>query len=121
MKYEHHLFICTNKRPENDARGCCAAKGSEEIVSFFKEELSKRGLKGKVRANAAGCLDACAMGPSVVIYPEGVWYTVRSREEALAVIDRHLMRQEIIEEMLMPAPWAKGQRHEGSLSTPLFK
>ena len=108
MKYQHHLFVCTNRRPEDNPKGCCASKGSEALLAFFKEEVQKRGLKGTVRVNQAGCLDACAMGPSVVIYPEGVWYTVRTEEEALAVIDRHLIRQEVINEMLMPAPWAKG-------------
>jgi len=108
MKYQYHLFVCTNRRPDGNPKGCCASKGSEGLLSFFKEEVSKRGLKGTVRVNQAGCLDACDMGPSIVIYPEGVWYTVRTQEDVLAVIDRHLVQKEIVEEMLMPAPWAKG-------------
>ena len=109
MKYQHHIFVCTNRRSDDNPKGCCAAKGSEALLSFFKEEVQKRGLKGKVRVNQAGCLDTCAMGPSIVIYPEAIWYTVRTEEDILAVIDRHLIQNKIVEEMLMPAPWAFGK------------
>jgi len=109
-KYQHHVFICTNKRAEGDPKGCCASKGSEEILAAFKEEVAKRGLKGTVRANQAGCLDTCAMGPSVVIYPEGVWYTVKTREDVLEVIERHLLTGEVVERLLMPTAWAKGMK-----------
>jgi len=107
-KYTHHIFICMNKRAEDDPRGCCASRGAAEIRETFKAELARRGLKGKVRANQAGCLDACAFGPSVVIYPEGVWYTLKTREDALEIIDRHIEKGEIVERLLIPMKWAKG-------------
>ena len=107
-KHQYHIFVCENRRPADDPRGCCAAKGSGEIRDLFKEEIKKRGLKGKVRANQAGCLDTCGMGPSVVVYPEAIWYTVKSKEDALEIIDRHLLKGEIVERLLMPAPWARG-------------
>ncbi|MFQ5779450.1 MAG: ferredoxin [Nitrospiria bacterium] len=108
QKYRRHIFICINRRPEDDPKGCCAEKGSEAILSVFKEEIAARGLKGKIRANKAGCLDACALGPSVVVYPEGVWYRVKTREDALEVIERHLIKGEIVERLLMPRSWARG-------------
>lgn len=107
-KYKHHIFICMNKRSEDDPRGCCSQRGSEKIRDTFKEALFKRGLKGKVRANQAGCLDACAFGPSVVIYPEGIWYTLRTREDALEIIEKHIEKGEIVERLLIPRRWAKG-------------
>ena len=72
--YLRHVFVCTNRRPADNPKGSCAEKGSEAVLERFKVELHNRGLKGKMRANAAGCLDACAFGTSVVVYPEGVWY-----------------------------------------------
>jgi (2Fe-2S) ferredoxin len=108
-KYQYHLFICTNERNETDPRGCCAAKGSEVIRAAFKETIEKRGLKGKVRANAAGCLDACAMGPSVVIYPAGIWYSVKSVSDVEEIVESHFIRGKIVDKLLMPTPWAKGQ------------
>lgn len=107
-KYQHHIFICTNQRAVDDPKGCCASKGSEEIRTAFKEEISRRGLKGKVRANQAGCLDTCAMGPSVVIYPEGVWYTVKSKEDVAELVESHIVKGEVVERLLMPRSWAEG-------------
>src|SRR5262245_24785580 len=72
--FKRHLFVCTNRRPDGHPKGCCASKGSEEIRAAFKAELEKRGLKGQMRANAAGCLDTCSYGISIVVYPEGTWY-----------------------------------------------
>ncbi len=101
-KYQHHIFICMNQRPDTDPRGCCGAKGSEAIRTAFKEEIEKRGLKGKVRANQAGCLDTCAMGPSVVIYPEGAWYTVKTVSDVREIVEQHLIFGKQVERLLMP-------------------
>lgn len=57
----------------------------------FKAELARRGLKGTIRANAAGCLDACALGPTVVVYPEGVWYGRVRPEDVPEIVQRHLL------------------------------
>ena len=73
-RFEHHIFVCENVRPPESPRGCCSAKGSPDVRAKFKEEVERRGLKGLVRANGAGCLDQCAHGVTVVIYPEQVWY-----------------------------------------------
>jgi (2Fe-2S) ferredoxin len=43
-------------------------------VKLFKEGLKKYGLDGKVRSNKSGCLDQCEHGPTVVIYPDALWY-----------------------------------------------
>jgi (2Fe-2S) ferredoxin len=73
-RFDHHIFVCENVRPPDAPRGCCSAKGSPEVRAKFKEEIDRRGLKGLVRANMAGCLDQCANGVTVVIYPEQLWY-----------------------------------------------
>ncbi len=102
--FEKHIFVCTNQRDASDPRGCCAAKGSEEIREFFKSEIKRRGLKSKIRANTAGCLDHCAKGPTVVIYPEGVWYRVETLADAQEVFDKHVEKGEIVERLLI---WPK--------------
>lgn len=73
-RFEHHLFVCENVRPAGAPRGCCSAKGAGDVRAKLKEELERRGLKGRVRANSAGCLDQCAHGVVVVVYPEQTWY-----------------------------------------------
>ena len=95
-KFEKHIFICTNERTADDARGCCKARGSEKIRELFKDEVKRRGLKGKVRANAAGCLDHCERGPTVVIYPEGIWYSVHTPEDVKEIMDRHVEGGEVV-------------------------
>ncbi len=87
--YNHHVFFCTNERPEGHLRGCCKAKGAEEIRNHMKMRAKELGLKG-VRINTAGCLDRCEMGPTVVIYPEGVWYKCASIEDADRILLQHI-------------------------------
>ncbi len=53
--------------------------------------MHARGLKGQMRANSSGCLDQCARGPSVVVYPEQVWYTVPSVDDVKEIIEEHLV------------------------------
>ncbi len=86
----HHIFVCENIRPADDLRGCCAAKGSAEIQAKFKEEIKKRGLKGVIRSNKSGCLDQCAKGPTVVVYPEGIWYGGVSANDVEEIMDSHI-------------------------------
>lgn len=99
--YERHLFVCTNRREDDNPKGCCASKGSEAVHARFKEELHRRGLKGRMRANAAGCLDACAFGVTVVVYPEGVWYRGVTTADVDAIIDEHLIGGRPVQRLLM--------------------
>lgn len=104
MRYARHIFICTNRRKEDDPKGSCAQTGSEEIRDLFKKELHARGLKSKVRANKAGCLDVCEHGPNVVIYPEGVWYSHVTKEDVTEIIEKHIIGGEVIERLLLKDP-----------------
>ena len=88
--YQRHIFVCTNKREPDDPRGSCSKLGSESLHARFKQEAKRLNLKGIVRANKAGCLDYCAQGPSVVIYPEGVWYTYKDRADLDEILAVHL-------------------------------
>ncbi|MBQ26624.1 MAG: ferredoxin [Nitrospiraceae bacterium] len=102
MRFTHHIFICTNQRLKGDPRGCCANNDSEHFRSFFKQEVARLGLKGKVRANKAGCLDHCMYGPAVVVYPEGVWYWIGSEKDVTEIMERHIVKGEIVERLLIP-------------------
>ncbi len=88
--YDRHVFVCTNVRPEGHPRGCCKAKGSEGLRDYMKARAKELGLK-KVRINSAGCLDRCELGPTMVIYPEGVWYSPKTREDIDEILRRHLV------------------------------
>lgn len=91
-RYERHVFICTNRRAPGDPKGCCADKGAEEVRDAFKQVLHERGLKGRIRANAAGCLDQCSRGVAVVVYPEQVWYGGVTAADVPEIVEEHLVR-----------------------------
>jgi len=92
-KFIHHIFICTNQRPAENPRGCCDPQGIGALQLAFKKELSLRGLKETVRANRSGCLDQCEHGPTVVVYPEGVWYGGVKPEDVTEIIESHIINK----------------------------
>jgi (2Fe-2S) ferredoxin len=71
---ERYLFVCTNRRPDDNPKGSCAQKGSEQIVAKLKEALVRLGSAKTVRACASGCLDLCEIGASIVQEPDHVAY-----------------------------------------------
>jgi (2Fe-2S) ferredoxin len=87
--FRHHIFFCVNTRSADDPRGCCAAKGSAALRSHMKERARELGLR-RVRVNTAGCLDRCKQGPTVVIYPEGIWYRCRTIADADRILETHV-------------------------------
>ena len=87
--YRRHVFICINEREEGHPRGCCLAKGSLELREYMKAKAKEMGLK-RIRINTSGCLDRCEKGPSMVIYPEGVWCTGWSKEGVDEVSQAHI-------------------------------
>jgi (2Fe-2S) ferredoxin len=100
-RYERHVFVCVNERPPGDPKGCCLEKGSAEVRDALKAELRRRGLSGVVRANNAGCLDACAHGVSMVIYPEGIWYGRVQLGDVGEIIERTIIGGEVIPRLLI--------------------
>ena len=103
-RYQRHVFVCVNERPPGDPKGCCLHKGSAGVRDALKSGLKKRGLGGLVRANNAGCLDACAHGISMVIYPEGIWYGGVKEEDISEIIERTILRGEVIPRLLIKDP-----------------
>ncbi len=101
-KFKRHVFVCINQRPGDDPKGCCAAKGGAEVVAELKRKLFQRGFKRIVRANRAYCLDQCARGVTMVVYPDGVWYggvTVADLDE---IIERHIVGGEPVQRLVIP-------------------
>lgn len=96
------MFVCTNERPPDHPKGCCKAKGGVEVRDTLKKALAARGISKVVRANNAGCLDQCANGVSVVVYPEQVWYGHVTVEDIPEIVDKHLVGGEVVERLLMP-------------------
>jgi (2Fe-2S) ferredoxin len=97
MRFEKHIFICTNQKAEGKA--CCGETNGMELVQKFRDILGEKGLKGKVRAQKSGCLDACNSGPSLVIYPEGTYYGHVKPQDVERIINEHVIGGKVIEEL----------------------
>jgi len=98
--YRLHVFCCTNERPDKHPRGSCAALGSVKLRNYMKARAKELGLEG-VRINSAGCLDRCELGPAVVVYPDGVWYTIKTFEDVDAVLDEHVQNGKWVERLML--------------------
>src|SRR3989440_11488124 len=70
-----YLFVCTNRRADDDPKGCCAARGSEEVRAALKEQLKTRGLaRLGARACKSSCLDQCSSGVCILVEPDHFFY-----------------------------------------------
>jgi (2Fe-2S) ferredoxin len=73
----------------------------KELQLLFKKELAARNLKATVRANRAGCLDQCEHGPTVVIYPESVWYGGVKAEDVTEIIESHIINKIPVKRLML--------------------
>lgn len=97
--YRYHVFFCVNQREHGEP--CCANKGAVAMRDYAKGRIKELGLAGpgKVRINQAGCMDRCAQGPVMVVYPEGVWYTYTGRQDIDEIIEEHLRHGRPVERL----------------------
>ena len=68
----------------------------------MKAKAKEMGLK-RVRINSSGCLDRCELGPSVVVYPEGVWYRCETKEDVDEVLETHIRDGGRVHRLMMDA------------------
>src|SRR3954464_15159473 len=85
---KRYLFVCTNRRAEDDPKGCCSARGSEEIRAALKEQLKARGLaRLGARACTSGCLDQCSSGVCILVEPDHFFYGHVTLEDVPKIVD----------------------------------
>jgi (2Fe-2S) ferredoxin len=96
---ERHVFVCVNERDPKDPRGCCGARQGREVADRLKELAHAAGLKGRVRINKAGCLDQCARGTTLVVYPEAVWYGRVTPEDTDEIFREHVLEGRVVERL----------------------
>lgn len=100
--FSHHIFVCGNTREPGHPRGCCDPDGKQALREVFKKELKKAGLGPLVRANHSGCLEQCEHGPTVVIYPQGIWYGHVKAEDVPRIIAKTVVAGEVLDDLLIP-------------------
>lgn len=99
--FTHHIFICTNQRSAGHRRGCCDPDGGQALRSAFKIEIKQRGLAPLVRANNAGCLEQCEHGPTVAIYPQGIFYGSVTEADVPRIIDETVVNGRVLDDLLI--------------------
>jgi len=112
-----HLFVCCNHREPGHPRGCCDPEGSAAIRNALKSELKRAGVGPTVRCNEAGCLEQCEYGPTMVFYPQGLWYGGVTVEDVPRIVSETVLGGRVIEELRIPdeclntkgkIPWKRG-------------
>ena len=96
--YKHHIFFCTNFREDG---ACCEDHDAANMRSYAKQRTKDLGIAGQggVRVNKAGCMDRCSEGPTIVVYPEGIWYTYENKEDIDEIIEQHLVNGRIVDRL----------------------
>lgn len=96
--YDPHIFMCTNRRPDDHPRGSCGARNGEALRQYLREKMKSAGVEN-ARANVAGCLDQCENGPVLVVYPEGIWYRAATTQDIDRIVQEHLIDGKIVTEL----------------------
>jgi (2Fe-2S) ferredoxin len=75
LQRKRYLFVCINRRADDNPKGCCASKDSQEVYKALKEEVAARGLaKLEARVCTSSCLDQCETGVTVLVEPDHFFY-----------------------------------------------
>jgi len=100
LVFDVHIFVCTNQRTGTEKLSCGEPHGLE-LVAEFKKQINDRKLPFKIRAQRAGCLGICDFGPTVAVYPEGLFYVGVKKEDVSEIIDSHFIHKKPLERLLL--------------------
>ena len=93
--FRKHVLVCTNEKPLH-----CAEKGGLELLKEFREEVQRRNLGEDIYVTKTGCTSQHHCGPTVIIYPDGVWYKEVRIGDVAEIIGEHLVKGKIVERLL---------------------
>ncbi len=100
MRFDKHVFICTNQRAPGERKSCGEAHGLE-LVKLFKKAVKDKGLNTSIRAQKTGCLDACDFGPALVVYPEGIFYGSIEFSDIDEIVNEHLANNRPVQRLII--------------------
>ena len=87
-----HILVCAGT-------GCSAAK-SMEIIERFEEHLSRHALEKEAKVIRTGCFGLCELGPIVVVYPEGSFYSRVTPDDVKRIVEEHILKGRIVKDLL---------------------
>ena len=100
---QKHVFVCTQARPPGHPRGSCSASGCAEVMNEFMNQIQAGNLFEKIGLTNTGCMGPCSLGPSVLVYPEGVMYGNVKKGDVKTIIEQHLLGGEPVTVLQVPA------------------
>ena len=87
-----HILVCTGTG--------CSSSNSPKIIEAFERELKTQGMDQEARVVKTGCFGLCAMGPVVLIYPEGAFYTHVTPDDVPEIVSEHIVKGRIVQRLL---------------------
>ena len=90
--YRSHVLVCGGTG--------CTSSHSAEIIAEFEKEIAEKGLADEIKVIRTGCFGLCALGPIVVVYPEGAFYSQIKVEDVPEIVDEHLIKGRIVKQLL---------------------
>jgi len=108
-KRRRYLFVCTNRRPDDNPKGSCAAKGAAAVHEALKVQLFQQNLaKVEARACTSGCLDQCATGVSILVEPDHFFYGRVTVEDVPEIVEALASGGRVDRLVLSPSDLDKG-------------
>ena len=90
--YRSHVLVCGGTG--------CTSSHSAEIIAEFEKEIAEKGLADEIKVIRTGCFGLCALGPIVVVYPEGAFYSQIKVKDVPEIVDEHLIKGRIVKHLL---------------------
>ena len=82
--FRSHIMVCGGTG--------CTSSGSQKIIEAFNKEIAAAGLNEEVKVIKTGCFGLCALGPIVVVYPEGIFYSMVEEKDVKEIVEEHLVK-----------------------------
>jgi (2Fe-2S) ferredoxin len=98
--FKHHIFMCFQERPPNHPRGSCGQAGGKPLWEHLMKQV-ERLRRPDIGIAATGCLGFCGAGPLMVVYPEGIWYQPKSREDIEEIVKQHFEEDAPVERLII--------------------
>ena len=90
--YRSHVLVCGGTG--------CTSSNSPKIIEQFEAQIKEKGLEDEVKVIRTGCFGLCALGPVVVVYPEGCFYSEVKVEDVPEIVEEHLLKGRIVQRLL---------------------
>ncbi len=90
--YRSHVLVCGGTG--------CTSSGSQQIIETLEKEIAVQGLTDEVKVVRTGCFGLCALGPIMIVYPEGCFYSRVNVEDIPEIVSEHLLKGRIVTRLL---------------------